>query len=191
MVRRPTVELQAIIKSEKVFMSPPPAPPGTSLREWFAGLALGNPEIMRDIDPEGRVPEALRVADALINALMTPKQPTLESMAAPTEEEMQAWDEHIAEERQTRERQTRATVPDMKARKPSRKATLMGVAIDPNRESNPPPATKPERKVHYQNMGERVGSIPPPAPVVPHVPGMGRYTVVISEPTVRPTKKPR
>ncbi len=35
----------------------------TSFREWFAGLAMGNLELMKDIEPDSRVMETLRVAD--------------------------------------------------------------------------------------------------------------------------------
>lgn len=175
---------------EKVFASPPPAPAGTTLREWFAGLAMGNPEIMKDIEPSARIQEALRVADELIKALGMARVPTLESMAAPSEEEMQAWDDHIAEQRETKERQSRATVPDLKAKKPNRTKTLMGVAIDPNAlPPVPPPVTVRERRsVHVEPL--RAGSIPPPKPVTAHEPGMGRYTVM-NPSTERPGRNRR
>lgn len=182
MVRRPTVELKAIIMRERVFASPPPAPAGTTLREWFAGLAMGNPEIMKDIEPEARILEALRVADELIKALSSPRSPTLESMAAPSEEEMQAWDEAVAEAKETKERQSRATIPELKAKRPGRTKTLMGVAIDPNAQSQSPARNA------YQ-MQPRAGSIPPPKPLPAREPGLGRYTVV-NPPTQRPGKKP-
>ena len=178
MNRRPTVELQAIINRERVFASPPPAPAGTTLREWFAGLAMGNPELMRDIAPEARIAEALRVADQLIGALVTPRTPSKESMAAPTEEEMQKWDEYVAETKETKERQTRATMPELKARKPSRTKTLIGVAIS----ANPPPAVP----VHSYPMAQRAGSIPPPRMTMSREPGAGRYQVVMP-----PTERPR
>lgn len=143
------MEMRAIISRERVFASPPPAPAGTTLREWFAGLALGNPELMTGIDPAGRIAESLRIADELIVALAARKSPSKESMAAPSEEEMQRWDEHVAEEKSTKERQSRATMPDLK----KRKATLMGIAA--------------------QHI--RVGTIAPPALTS----GIGRYQVVM------------
>lgn len=151
-------------------MSPPPAPSGTTLREWFAGLAMGNPELMRDIAPEARIPEALRVADQLISALMTPRAPSQESMAAPSEEEMQQWDEAVAEAKETKERQTRATMPELK-RKPSRTKTLVGVALPANA---PPPVPG-----HSYPMAGRAGSIPPPRMTMSREPGIGRYQVVM------------
>lgn len=180
MNRRPTVELQAIISRERVFVSPPPAPSGTSLREWFAGLAMSNPELMRDIAPEARIQEALRVADQLIGALMTPRTPSVESMAAPTEEEMQRWDDAVAEANVTKERQTRATMPEMKARKPSRTKTLIGVALPSNA---PPP---PVASIHAPM---RAGSIPPPRmTMLPREPNAGRYQVVMPQ-TDRPRNR--
>ena len=143
--------MRAIISHERVFASPPPAPAGTSLREWFAGLALGNPELMKDINPSAQIQESLRIADDLIGALAAPKTPSLESMAAPSAEEMQRWDEQVASERTTKERQSRATVPNLKIK---RNQTLMGIAA----QSIPP------------------GSIKPPALTS----GMGRYQVVTS-----------
>lgn len=193
--RRPTVELQAIIMREKVFASPPPAPAGTSLRAWFAGLALGNPEVMRDVEPGSRVMEALRVADQLIAALETARVPTLESMAAPSEEEMQKWDAAVAEANETRERQTRATMPELRVKKQSRTKTLMGVAIDPQAQAPQPPTEGPPtikepRKVVAFHVGVRAGSIPPPVPLPKREPDAGRYTVVIKESsTVQPPKK--
>lgn len=166
MKRRPTLELRAIVDRERVFASPPPAPAGTSLREWFAGLAMGNPELMRDIDPTARATEALRVADELIGALQTPRQPSAASMEAPSEEEMVKWDEAVAEAKETKERQSRATMPEMKARRPSRTKTLMGVAIP----SNPPTG--------YATNMARVGSIPPPKMTMSREPDAGRYLVI-------------
>ena len=180
MNRRPTLELKAIISRDRVFMSPPPAPSGTTLREWFAGLAMGNPELMRDIAPEARASEALRVADQLIGALMTPRAPSQESMAAPSEEEMLQWDAAVAEANETKERQTRATMPEMKARKQNRTKTLMGVALP----SNPPTGYTPPG--HSYPMAQRAGSIPPPRMTMSREPGAGRYQVVMPS-----TERPR
>ena len=188
MIRRPTVELHAIINRERVFASPPPAPAGTSLREWFAGLAMGNPELMKDIEPSARIQESLRIADELIGALVTPRTPSKESMAAPTEEEMQRWDEAVAEANETKARQTRATVPGIKMK---RTKTLMGVAIDPNAQASqlpplPPPPPTIREKRSYQ-VGGSVGSIPPPKPMPGREPDAGRYQVVMNS-TQRPSR---
>lgn len=158
--RRPTVELRSIIERERLFVSPPPAPPGTSLREWFAGLALGNPSLMDGIEPACRVAEALRIADELLGALSSPRVPSQESMAAPSAEEMQRWDDHVAQENELRERQGRATIPELRSR-PSRTKTLTGVAIPPN----PPPGFTP--------VGQRSSS-----PPTVKVDGPGRYVVM-------------
>jgi hypothetical protein len=55
MRRRPTVELRHIIEHERLFTSPPPAPADFTLHEWFAGLAMGNAELMRGIEPDACV----------------------------------------------------------------------------------------------------------------------------------------
>lgn len=187
--RRPTVELQAIIMREKVFASPPPAPAGTSLREWFAGLALGNSEIMRDVEPASRIMEALRVADELIKALGQARLPSKESMEPPTEEQMQKWDEAIAEAKETKERQTRATMPELRAKRPNRTKTLAGVAVDPNVKPTPALGTV-NRSTNYQ-MLPRAGSIPPPKPLAAREEGMGRYQVLNAGSEASATRPPR
>ena len=81
------MELRAI--RGQLLESPPPAPSGASIREWFAGLALSNPELMRDIAPEDRVAEAVRLADELIGGLASPKVPNLDANGSPIPENRQ------------------------------------------------------------------------------------------------------
>lgn len=113
-------------------------------------------------------------------------------MAAPTEEEMQKWDEAVAEANVAKERQTRATMPELKrVKKPSRTATLMGVAIDPNAQApqlHGPPTIREKRAASYQ-VTRGVGSIPPPKPLAPREPDAGRYQVVLGSTTQRPPRK--
>lgn len=153
MKRRPTAELRNIIRNERVFASPPPAPVGTSLREWFAGLALGNPEVMRDVERSCQADEALRIADELLGALVAPRQPT--KVMPLTKEEMQRWDAAFAESNETKERQSRATIPQLNlVRREDQSKTLIDDAVP----------------VHP-------GSIPPPKPLT-RLPEAGRYLVV-------------
>lgn len=69
------------------------------MREWFAGLALSNAELMRGVAAVDRAAEAVRLADQLMSALGAPRVPSVESMAEPNEDEMQRWDDHVAEKR--------------------------------------------------------------------------------------------
>jgi len=137
--------------------SPPPAPSGTTVREWFAGLALASHVIMKDIPVELRAQEAVRIADELIKALRAPKVPTLESMASPTADEMLQWEGKIEEDRVKKERQSRATVPPFRAlksppssRTPTTKfgAVLPPPSVEGDRQSRPtiPPPVITEKK---------------------------------------------
>ncbi len=46
----------------------PPRPPGMTLRQWYAGQALGNPELIRLFieHPDGMARRCLAYADAMI-----------------------------------------------------------------------------------------------------------------------------
>ncbi len=177
MERRSTVEMKALIqKQQGAFPTPPPpAPAGTSLREWFAGLAIANVELMKDIDRDRYGEEALRIADQLIFALATPRQPSVASMAALSEEQMKEWDIALAnkkeDERTAEARQAKATVPNMPRVRtvPSTKraATMIGVAIPANPPEGyvPPPSAQP--------IG-RLVSIQPPSPTAPTEPSNRR-----------------
>lgn len=110
MVKRTTsMELQAIRNASGD--SPPPAPAGTTVREWFAGLALSNQTLMDNVPPGERAVEAVRLADELIAALSAPRVPSQESLAAPSEEELSDWSATIAHEREISELRNRATTP--------------------------------------------------------------------------------
>lgn len=47
MNRRQSIELKSVSNGREEPPIPPPS--NISLREWFAGLALGNPELMKDV----------------------------------------------------------------------------------------------------------------------------------------------
>lgn len=100
------------IKSDSV--SPPPPPHGISMREWFAGLALGNPELMKDVPPASRVAFAVRTADELMKTLASPKPPSLESLEPPTEKQLEVWEEKIKTESQRVISQRKETIPSFR-----------------------------------------------------------------------------
>ena len=62
--------------------------------------------MMRDIAPEDRVAEAVRLADELIGGLASPKVPNQASVAAPSPQVLADWEGHLA-------RKDRTTVPDV------------------------------------------------------------------------------
>ena len=126
------MELRAI--REQMNALPPPAPAGSTIREWFAGLALGNPTLMQGLSADQWVAEALRLADELVSALAAPKVPTLQSMRAPTEKELLEWDAHHSESNLKKEHMAKETVIDAKvaARQAlSRRSTLQFDAVLP------------------------------------------------------------
>lgn len=69
--------------------SPPPPPSRATMREWFAGLALMNAELMQGVAPDQRGAEAVCIADQLIAALEAPRTPSSDSVAAPTNDALE------------------------------------------------------------------------------------------------------
>lgn len=111
--RTRSMELKAIRSQLKE--SPPPAPAGTSMREWFTGLALMNPVLMQGIPEVSRAAEAIRLADEIIRALTAPKTPSQESMEVPVdaEELVDSWNSmtDTMKEANKKRRQERETIP--------------------------------------------------------------------------------
>lgn len=151
--RTMSMELRAI--RAQMNESPPPPPAGASVREWFAGLALMNPELMKDMNPVERAVEAVRLADELIRALAAPRMPSKESLAAPTEAEMAEWDKKVADDNEAKSRRSRATQPDIKGRKKTA-AYEFGMLPPPNSTppSEPPPATV--AGAHFRRASEQL-----------------------------------
>ena len=119
--------------------SPPPPPSGTTLREWFAGLALAT-ELMKELPVELRAREAVRLADELITALAVPRIPTQESMAAPTPADMEACDSEVGVAAEKAENSRRVTVPQgIKVRH----ATLAFDSLPP------PPPPRPRKRPSF------------------------------------------
>jgi hypothetical protein len=166
--RTMSMELRAIRAS--VDESPPPPSAGMSVREWFAGLAMMNPELMRDLAPGERAGEAVRLADELIRALATPGLPSQESLAAPTEAVMAEWDKKIADDNDVRARRGRETQP---AGKNVRKQTArydLGMLPPPLTSS--PELPHVDATTHFRRASDhlRQASMPPVAPATPTVP---------------------
>lgn len=158
--RTVTMELRAI--RQQMLESPPPPPSGAGIREWFAGLALMNPELMKIVAPEARAVEAVRLADELISALAVAPMPSAASVANPSETELAAWSKALSDKKSVTEAQQAATVPPPKAlkRSPSRG--------DFSRSMLPPPmhADEPSAVDHFRTATNvlkqsEVGTLPP------------------------------
>lgn len=155
-MERPTIELSEVSVGRAV--SPPAPPSGTNMRAWFAGLALGNPELMKNVSPEQRVQEALRLADELMVAL-SPKVPSESSLAAPSEADMQVWDKRVSD-------QSCQTVG------PKRIATKPGIPA-PARRPTPAPTSEPKK----YSWAQAPNSVRPTLPAKP-APGAGSYSLI-------------
>ena len=141
-----SMELRAI--REMMVESPPPPPPGASVREWFAGLALACPNLMQGVAPNKRATEAVRLADELLRALLAPRVPTVESMAAPTPAELTQWESDIAQKQDAKARQNRETCPAVKKPLKKNKTIKFDAILPPpsttsGRPTIPPPPLKP------------------------------------------------
>lgn len=68
-------ELNNAIEEMKRPETPPP-PSTASLRDWFVGIALANTEIMKNVPPENVAKVAMKIADDLMTALMSPRTPS-------------------------------------------------------------------------------------------------------------------
>lgn len=106
--RTASMELKAI--RDQLLESPPPPPSGTSVREWFAGLALSNPSLMKDVEPTERAAEAVRLADELLRALLQPRVP--QGIDGPTEDDLRRWEKRLADDAASTTRRNRQTLPD-------------------------------------------------------------------------------
>lgn len=119
MKRTKSMEFKAI--RQQLQESPPPAPSGTTIREWFAGLALMNPVLMTGVEPADRATEAVRLADELVKALEVPRIPSRESMAPPSAEELERWGRDLRAKTPPAARETRPDIAParLKAQKSS------------------------------------------------------------------------
>jgi hypothetical protein len=156
------MELQAIRGSMNE--SPPPPPAGASVREWFAGLALMNSELMKDLPSAARAVEAVRLADELILALAAPRVPSQESMAAPTEAKLLEWSGKIADKREAKVRQGRETVKLPGVKKPSPQTAAYCFSDSMSQPQND--AEKPTAGEHFRRASEALK------------PGVGKYLMI-------------
>lgn len=155
--------------------SPPPPPAGVTVREWFAGLALMNGELMKDLSIAECAAEAVRLADELVKALAVARMPSEESVAAPSEAEMVKWDTHIAKKRSALEAQRRDTVPGGRKKTAAYdfSATGSGSGMLP-----PPPmtATASSATAHFRRASDMLHR---PLPSTKRFsPIVGRYSMV-------------
>lgn len=176
--RRPSIQMAHVSAGR---MASPPAPPaGVNMRAWFAGLALGNPELMKDVPAADRATEALRLADELLAALVS-KVPTAESLAPPTEAEMKVWDNTIAT-------QTHVTVAPPRSQQQSRIPTEPGIPtpqiLDKStttRDTMNDATTQPTVVPRHRWSAGLPKSNRPPAQVKPTTPGIGAYCIIDNE----------
>jgi len=165
------MELRAI--RQQMQESPPPPPHGTTVREWFTGLALMNPELMRGLTPEERVNEAIRLADDLIKALAAPRHPSQESMTVPTTEEglTQSWNNMADAMKQAdaKERRERVTAA------PKRRATQaygFKATIPPP----PHPTVADTAAQHFRRASDHLLQRPSTPLGAFKIPGIGAYS---------------
>lgn len=135
----------------------PPPPAGASLREWFAGIALSNPELMKDVPPEQRTSVAVKVADEMMSALMAPRTPTGTKLNVPVAPPTPVIN---------MENRERITVPGIRAAK---------------RNSMPPPPCPQTEPELPPVIDPRKASSAPPKPSSDK-PSVGRYSYVTPRP---------
>lgn len=119
-----TRSIQLGTLKEGLAESLPPVPTTASLREWFAGLALANPVLMKDVPVNDRVKEAVRIADELSLALVAPKAFDVDSCSPPTLIELATWERKIAIDNEKFVRQSLDTMPASPSSNHSRQAIL-------------------------------------------------------------------
>jgi hypothetical protein len=81
---------------------PPTISPDFDLRTWLAGCALMNPLLVTSSDPGEATLQALAAADAMISGLRAAQVPNVETIKAPSEEQMKRWDERMLTETNVR-----------------------------------------------------------------------------------------
>ncbi len=145
-------DLKNAVESMRSRETPPP-PSGSGLREWFAGIALSNAELMKDIAPEDRIAAAVKIADELVGALMVPRAPSNTTIKI---------NERADQEFSLNEKRERVTQPAIRAAK----RNSMFPASPVTQETNLPP----------------FGEIKLPGVLTPKPKGdVGRYSVVPRE----------
>lgn len=154
-------ELNNAIEEMKRPETPPP-PSTASLRDWFVGIALANTEIMKNVPPENVVKVAMKIADDLMSALMSPRTPSgsalkIKGVEAPVD---------VQRDIQEDVKRDRATMPEMRV--PRRNSIL------------PPPAIEVHSMPTFGSI-ELDTMAPPVSAPKPHVEA-GRYSIVTPKP---------
>lgn len=164
------MELQAIGSDTQDHLPPPNK---SSLRDWFAGLALGNAELMKDVPLEQRAAEAVRLADELVVALAAPRAPSLQSMAAPSEQEMCAWDAALEKQ----EKQKIPTAKEMRAVRSGMLPPPITVPVGPRVKRYVTPGYSfPDAHAIFLEAAKKISSNPPKKRV--SSPNPGRYLII-------------
>src|SRR5579863_2075313 len=147
--RTMSMELRAI--RQQLLESPPPPPSGATVREWFAGLALMNPELMKGLTSTEQVAEAVRLADELIRALRPALPPSADALSVPQGEEelTRSWNDMATAMKAAdkKEKQDRVTAPDRPAIRRETAAYDFRHATIP-----PPPVTQPT--IHFRRASD-------------------------------------
>lgn len=168
------MELRAI--RQQMQESPPPPPYGTTVREWFTGLALMNPELMKGLNSVERITEAIRLADELVVALAAPRTPSQESMRVPTTEDglVQSWNgmANAMKASDRKERQERDTNPGIRRAERTTTVTGMGAVRHP---TIPPPSC-PTAAMHFRRASDHLLQRPATPLEAIKIPGMGSYS---------------
>lgn len=151
-----TFDLQKAVEAMRSRETPPP-PSGAGLREWFAGIALSNSELMKDIAPEARAEAAAKIADDLIRALSAPRPPSNTEIKLTERSTVQM----------PSVRQDRVTQPDIR---PARLASIV-----------PPPVTQESNLPPFGDIGleSKLPGVLTPKPNL----DAGRYSIVPDEKT--------
>jgi hypothetical protein len=142
---RGTLEIK-VVHNRGGLELPPPPPAGLTMRQWFAGLALANAELMKDVPDNDRMTEAVRLADELVAALDPPRAPTLKSMRPPSKKELRVWEAKVKVENEASVRRGQNTVA------PSSRSTHKDAIY-------PAPVS-----VDYTLDSSSLPSLPPPSP---------------------------
>ncbi len=159
MMNKIDIDLKGTIDAVRRKETPPP-PSAASLRDWFAGIALSNPELMKDLGPEDRVKVAVETAERMMAALSVPRPPSntkitvVDNPVEPTLVTMAA----------NAERRERDTVPGIRAAK---------------RNSIIPPPCPPSAPELPPVLDPKVATM---AQAKPPSDGPGRYSYVTPKP---------
>lgn len=98
------------VKTKRLaFISPPPPPSVATVREWFVGIVLSNPELMRSISEKDRIAESIRIADEMVRALGEAKLPTPDTLNV-SKIDLEKMSRQLTKERELSQRHSKETI---------------------------------------------------------------------------------